>query len=150
MGHFSIQELTRSETAAKLGIDNAPSATIRRHIEELIRTLELLRAAWAEECKQHGWGTPAIEVTSGYRSPRLNRAVGGVYNSAHLTGWAADLKPVNGRQADFERWASGVFGTSGARYDQLIIERSCAARWLHFGLKDLKGRQRMQRFSVTK
>ena len=85
MKYFSINELTRSATANRLGIDNAPSDAIKKNLEKLINTvLDPLREAW---------GAPII-VTSGYRCPALNRAVKGSKTSQHVLGQAADLKTV--------------------------------------------------------
>lgn len=85
MKYFSINELTRSATANRLGIDNTPSEAIRKNLEKLINTvLDPLREAW---------GAPII-VTSGYRCPALNRAVKGSKTSQHVLGQAADLKTV--------------------------------------------------------
>lgn len=85
MKYFSINELTRSATANRLGIDNTPSEAIRKNLEKLINTvLDPLREAW---------GAPII-VTSGYRCHALNRAVKGSKTSQHVLGQAADLKTV--------------------------------------------------------
>ena len=85
MKHFTISELTRSATANRLGIDNAPSDEIKKNLEKLINTvLDPLREAW---------GAPII-VTSGYRCPALNRAVKGSKTSQHVLGQAADIKTV--------------------------------------------------------
>ena len=82
MKYFSINELTRSTTAARLGIDNTPPAEAARSLEALVANiLDPLRKAY---------GKP-IKVTSGYRCPMLNRAVGGARNSQHIKGEAADI-----------------------------------------------------------
>ena len=82
---FSIYELSRSATAARLGIDNSPTPSVKKNLEKLINeVLDPLREAW---------GAPII-VTSGYRSPKLNKVVGGSKTSQHVYGQAADLKTV--------------------------------------------------------
>lgn len=74
MKYFTINELTRSATAKRLGIDNTPNKSIRANLEALgENVLDPLREAW---------GAPII-VTSGYRCQRLNKAVGGASNSQH-------------------------------------------------------------------
>lgn len=148
MAHFTLQELVQSPTAEKLKINNQPNAMIRVHLTELLGMLEAIRIEWDIYCTQHGLGTPAIRVTSGYRSPALNAAVGGVRNSAHTLGYAADLQPVNGRQADFERFMAEVFSKKGYMYDQIIIEKSSTARWVHVGYKNAIGMQRRQCFKL--
>src|SRR5438093_11543543 len=91
--HFSLEELTESEVAARAGIDNTPSAETMRNLLRLAAGLELVRAAL---------GNNPIHVTSGYRSPRLNQMVGGAKNSMHTQGLAADiLCPAFGRLSRF-------------------------------------------------
>ena len=86
MSYFTIKELTNSSTAKKLGIDNTPTPEIRVKLNTLISALDKIRERY---------GKP-IKVTSGYRCPELNRAVGGAVNpdgtpkSQHCKGEAAD------------------------------------------------------------
>lgn len=82
MKYFTIAELTKSRTAAAQGIDNAPSPTVIANLNALVdHVLDPLREAW---------GHP-LRVTSGYRCPQLNKAVGGVPRSQHMLGQAADV-----------------------------------------------------------
>ena len=86
MKYFSIRELTRSATAARLGIDNTPDDGIVKNLTKLVNTvLDPLREAY---------GKPIV-VTSGYRSAALNRAVGGSRTSQHVYGQAADIKSLS-------------------------------------------------------
>ena len=55
-------------------------------------------------CKQNGWENGGINVTSGFRCSKLNKAVGGVSNSAHLYGYAADTQPSNKRQSVYDKF----------------------------------------------
>ena len=66
--HFSLEELTASEVAARADIDNTPSAEVLRNLKRLAEGLELVRVAL---------GNKPVHVTSGYRSARLNQMVGG-------------------------------------------------------------------------
>ena len=148
MANFTIGELIQSSTASRLGIDNNPTPIVRVHLTETITLLESIRAEWEEYCAEHSLGTPAIRVSSGYRSPELNKAVGGVKTSAHVLGYAADLIPVNGMQDEFEKFMSEVFSKKGYAYDQIIIEWSKTSRWIHVGYKHADGKQRRMCFHL--
>ncbi|MDK7740930.1 D-Ala-D-Ala carboxypeptidase family metallohydrolase, partial [Veillonella nakazawae] len=74
----NISECTRSETATAKGIDNTPGVEHLAHIVETVETLlDPLRDAWEDYCHHLGLGTPGIRISSGYRGPVLNAAVGG-------------------------------------------------------------------------
>ena len=82
MKYFSLSELTHSDTAVSVRIDNTPTAAAVPLMVELIdRVLDPIREQW---------GLP-IRVTSGYRCPELNDWVGGVEDSWHMQGCAADI-----------------------------------------------------------
>ena len=82
MKYFSLSELTHSDTAVSVRIDNTPTAEAVPLMVELIdRVLDPIR--------EH-WGLP-IRVTSGYRCPELNEEVSGVEDSYHMDGCAADI-----------------------------------------------------------
>lgn len=137
MKHFTFNEFERSDTAARLKIDNRMPELVEAHVVELVDILlDPLREAW---------GGPLI-VTSGYRCPALNQAVGGSETSAHTAGWAADLVPDDPRWSveELVDFAVEWITTNGLPYDQLIDERSCGRRWLHIGIRNLKGKQRRQ------
>ena len=148
MENFTLQEMIASPTAARLKIDNTPTAAVRAHLTETIGLLEDIRMEWGLYCEEWGLGTAALKVTSGYRCPALNKAVGGVKTSAHVAGYAADLVPVNGMQDEFEEFMSQVFAGKGYAYDQIIVEKSKASRWVHVGYKSPDGRQRRECFKL--
>lgn len=138
MRHFTFQEFERSDTAARRKIDNRMPELVEAHVVELVDILlDPLREAW---------GGPLV-VTSGYRCPALNEAVGGSATSAHTAGWAADLVPAS----DDPRGVQGLVDfvvewltATSLPFDQLIDERSGRSRWLHIGIRNLKGAQRRQ------
>ena len=148
MANFSIAELVQSSTAEQLKINNNPPSIVKVHLTETITLLESIRVEWGKYCEAHKLENPAIRVTSGYRSPELNKAVGGVKNSAHVIGYAADLLPVNGKQTEFERFFATEFSQMGYAYDQIIIEKSNTSRWVHVGYKRADGKQRRQCFTL--
>lgn len=83
--YFELEELLRSETALNRGIENLPSWEDVENLQELIAdVLDPIRIEW---------GQPIV-VTSGYRSVELNVRVGGVCNSAHMDGYAVDIRPA--------------------------------------------------------
>ena len=143
MANFTIAEMVHSSTAEKLNIDNTPPSIVKVHLTETITLLE------SKYCEAHNLGTPAIRVSSGYRSPELNKAVGGVKTSAHVLGYAADIVPVNGKQDEFEKFMAEVFAKKGYTYDQIIVEKSKTSRWVHVGYKKADGSQRRQCFKLN-
>lgn len=150
MKHFTLAELTRSATALAKGLDNTPTPDHCANIEMTVaQLLDPLREAWAVCCARQQWGTPAIRVSSGYRSSALNRAVGGSATSAHCVGYAFDLVPQNGRLADFKRFCSEWLCRRA--FDQMISEDEDASgvpRWVHIGYKNRQGGQRRQMLSM--
>nr|DAS34441.1 MAG TPA: peptidase [Caudoviricetes sp.] len=149
MANFTLAELVQSSTAEQLKISNNPSSIVRVHLTETITLLENIRAEWGKYCEAHKLGNPAIRISSGYRSAELNKAVGGVKNSAHVEGYAADLQPVNGKQTEFEKFFASVFSRMGYAFDQIIIEKSKTSRWVHVGYKRTDGKQRRQCFTLN-
>lgn len=122
MKYFTISELTRSDTASIKKIDNTPNKEITEHLIELVeKLLDPLRSDWAEYCDVNRLGNPAISVNSGYRCNELNKAVGGSLTSAHLTGYAADISPINGNMKVFQSWIAEAIEEFD--FDQLIYEK---------------------------
>ena len=128
MSYFTIKELTNSQTAKKLGIDNTPTPEIRVKLNTLISALDKIREQY---------GKP-ITVTSGYRCPELNRAVGGAVNpdgtpkSQHCKGEAADLIGENKKKKKkiFE------IAKDLGNYDQLLFETNKGGSvWVHISYK---------------
>jgi len=119
--HFTLDEFTTSQTAARLGLDNTPPPEV---MPALLKTAQGMEAV----CVRLG-GAP-ISVSSGYRSPAVNKAVGGSANSQHTKGEAVDfICPRFGSPADV---AAALRG-SGIEYDQLILE---FGRWVHISFSD--------------
>jgi len=141
MSYFELKEFVVSDTVSKKGIDNTPTFEVVAHLDELRKTiLDPMRAAWGS----------ALVVTSGYRCKKLNSAVGGVSNSAHLTGYAADIRPSDKRRtAKFVLWAAGWLEDNRVKYDQAIDENVKGERWLHIAVRDNNGRQRRQNLVIN-
>lgn len=150
MKHFTMEELTRSDTARARGIDNTPLVEHRRNLIDMVDELiDPLRERWAIVCANEQLGSPQLRVTSGYRSRALNEAVGGAATSAHLLGYALDLVPANGAMRRFKEVCRDFL--KGRKFDQMISEGEDASgnpAWVHVGYKNAEGRQRRQFLSM--
>ena len=118
--HFTIEELFASATAKAKGIDNTPN------IQQMINLVYL--AAYVLEPLRMAMDEP-IKIGSGFRCQKLNKAVGGVYNSQHLKGQAADLC-IDGDLEKGKRWFNYI--KDHLPFDQLIWEHnSKGTYWVH-------------------
>lgn len=119
--YFSISELSASDTAAKKKIDNTPPPQAKAKMKALIsNVLDPIRERW---------GAP-IYVNSGFRCPILNKAIGGVSNSQHITGEAADI--TVGDKAKNTKLFALIHQMKAAgeiTFDQLIDESDMS--WIH-------------------
>lgn len=146
--HFALPEFLASTTAEKLRIPNVP---LKRHIDRLrnlaVRCLEPTRQRFRLP----------LQVTSGYRCPKLNDAVGGVSTSQHMEGFAADI------QVPRQHWPFGITTQEQmARtlftwmrdclpdYDQLIIEHSGSTYWVHISCRIDLTKNRRKAFELEK
>jgi hypothetical protein len=118
--HFTIEELFASATAKAKGIDNTPN------VQQMINLVYL--SAYVLEPLRMAMDEP-IKIGSGFRCQKLNKAVGGVYNSQHLKGQAADLC-IDGDIAKGKRWFNYI--KDHLPFDQLIWEHnSKGTYWVH-------------------
>lgn len=119
MKYFTMNELTHSATAIRKGIDNTPDNTAKANLTALVANiLDPLREAY---------GKPIV-VSSGYRCAKLNRAVGGVARSQHITGQAADIQSVSKSKAEHKKLFE-LAQRLRLPYDQLIDEYDY--KWVH-------------------
>ena len=119
--NFSLEELTASETAARKGIDNTPSEDVINNLKRLAAALQEVRALLNHR---------AILISSGYRSPELNQAVGGSATSDHCKGLAADfICPSYGTPNDIVR----AIAASGLSFKQVIREFDS---WVHLSIPE--------------
>lgn len=132
--HFTLEEMTFSQTAARRGIDNTPPPEHFRNLRRLCALLEDVRDVCA---------TPVM-VTSGYRCQELNDAVGGAKNSQHLTGCAADIKCAG---LSVEETIQIII-EADLSYDQLIMEYDS---WVHISVpNDQQEKPRKQALIIDK
>mgnify|MGYP001078906209 CR=1 FL=1 len=124
MKYFTIAELCKSDTADRLGIDNRLPKDLLPNVENLItEVLDPLRE----------WYGKPITVNSGFRSPALNKAVGGSATSDHMQGRAADI--TGGSPAENKKLFNLV-QSLGLPFDQLIDEKNFA--WVHVSYRSEK------------
>ena len=130
--HFTVGEFFRSGTAIRLGIDNNPDA----HPGEGISTAEVvenLRALCTEVLEPLRRRVGRVIVTSGYRCQELNKAVGGVWNSQHRKGEAADIFVPDTATA----MRYGHILERHSAVQQLLLEPMGIQqkRWIHVGFR---------------
>ena len=134
MNYFTLQELTRSQTARQRGLDNTPDAAAVENLQNLVtHILDPLRQLW---------GSP-LYVNSGYRSHAVNAAVGGARNSQHLTGCAADITAGSPKK-NRKLLKLLLLHAPAIPFDQLIAERCDSngnPRWLHISFSTRPRRQ---------
>lgn len=133
--HFTVGEFFRSGTAIRLGINNTPDAYPNEGIstEEVVENLRALCTEVLEPLRQR---VGRVIITSGYRCKKLNKAVGGVWNSQHLKGEAADIFVPNTETA----MRYGHILEQHSAVQQLLLEPLGAnqKRWIHVGYKRQK------------
>lgn len=135
--HFTLAELIHSDTADAMGIDNSPTPDEIANLHQVAEMLEQVRAI----C-----GDNPVTITSGFRSEALNVAVGGVPNSAHRKGLAADfIIPDFGTPTEVCNELLSHMSALGL--DQLINEKTGGHEWVHVGLTD--GTPRFQALTIT-
>ena len=126
MKYFTIEELTYSQTAVKKGIRNETTPEVEQNLIALVCVVL--------DPAREKWGKP-IHVSSGYRCPELNKAVGGVPTSQHLKGEAADITAGSRR----ENAEIGRLIVKSGCFDQVIFEQSnreCTeCDWIHVSWK---------------
>ena len=127
--NFTLDEMCRSRDAKRLQIKNVPSPKEVARLKTLCeKVLQPLRDYMGEP----------IIINSGYRSPELNKKVGGVYGSQHVKGEAADIRCEN------KEYAARLiaFAMMQLEFDQLILERKKGTYWVHVSYTtDYKNRQ---------
>ena len=122
--NFTLRELIRSNTAERMGIDNVPKD------EKVIENLRNLCFEVLQPLRDYV-GAP-VHINSGYRSPELNRAVGGVKNSQHCRGEACDIRIASPKQG--REWAAWI--EDNCRFDEMLLERNKnGGVWLHVSCK---------------
>lgn len=119
--HFTLDEFTTSQTAARLGISNDPPIDVVSHLKRTAQGMERVRSVLNNN---------AIHINSGYRSLKVNAAVGSKSTSQHVTGEACDfICPTWGTPEKIMR----TIVDSAIDYDQCILEFDA---WVHISFSD--------------
>lgn len=125
--NFSLEELVYSETAKVNNIENSFTVDVVNNLYRLcVNILQPVR---------DNFKVPVI-VSSGYRSKALNKLVGGVSNSQHLTGEAVDIVVTGAKLRDVYNYIK-----HNLKYDQLLFESSNGNSWIHVSLTYKNNRQ---------
>jgi len=123
--HFTLEELTHSETAVRLGIDNDPPSEIVKNLKYLAEELEYVRSLLC---------TPML-ISSGYRSSILNDHLGSKRTSSHTRGLAVDfISPSFGTPEEIVK----AIVLANVNYDQVILEFD---RWVHLSFHPTEPRK---------
>ena len=127
--HFTLNELCKSDSAIRHGIDNTPPDEVIQNLQSLVdNVLQPLRDKFGP-----------IVVTSGYRSPDLNRKIGGSTTSHHCYGYAADFEVLG-----MDNRELAIYIRDNMKFTQLILEFYDGrpdSGWVHcaYNASDLKG-----------
>jgi hypothetical protein len=128
--NFSLEEMTKSQTAIRFSMDNTPDAECIEAMKALCqKVLEIIRENLGE-----------VQVNSGYRSPEVNKAIGGMPTSQHCRGEAADIEVPGVANVDLAKWISAK-----CDFDQLILECYTSGEpesgWVHVSYKPTGNRK---------
>lgn len=137
--NFTLSELLHSNTAVRLGIKNEPTTDHKANLITACHELfQPVRDALGE----------AVLISSGYRSERVNKAVGGSLTSAHCVGYAIDfISPKFGTPKEIAKFLAKELPKRGIKFDQIILEFDS---WVHIGFKTRTGAQRGQVLTAKK
>jgi len=128
--NFVLSEITHSNTAKRLGIDNDPT---EKHLQNMQRLIDVLLQPLRD-------ALGPIRISSGYRNPSLNRAIGGSSKSQHCKGEALDLQFwKDGKMCNKEVYDWVL--KSEIEFDQMINEFGFA--WIHVSLKNKGNRKQI-------
>ena len=138
--HFLLGEFTKSNSHPE--VYNIPSHEAIANLKRVCGWLEVLHKRYNDK---YGVGEEPIRINSGYRSPQLNKKIGGVAGSNHLTGCAVDIRVLGMEQ--LIRYATILLDyadESKQDFDELLIERNrYGAIWLHFAVRPKDNRRKV-------
>lgn len=138
--NFTLEELCKSQTASRLGINNMPRG---QNKDKIIANLRRVCKVVLQPVRDH-YGVP-FSPSSGYRSPKLNKAIGSKSTSQHIKGEAVDFEVPGVPNAELADWVE-----KNVKFDQLILEfhkpSDPSSGWVHCSVKASGNRNK--RFSI--
>ena len=147
---MTLAELCKTRS----GIKNVPNEAQVENLRRVCRWLEELRLRYnlnkKEKIKNKDEEEPII-INSGFRSPEVNKAVGGSPTSNHLTGCAVDIRVCGIEQ--LLRYAVillDICDESHEDFDELLIEKKGPVMWLHFAVRPTGNRRKVRLMQVKK
>jgi len=139
--HMTLAELCKTKTR----LSNEPNEAQVENLRRVCRWLEQLRRRWNN---LYGDGDDPIIINSGFRSPEVNKAVGGSPTSNHLTGCAVDIRVCGMEQ--LLRYAVILLDIADLNhedFDELLLEKKGPVMWLHFAVRPSGNRRRTKLLS---
>jgi len=128
--YFTLEEVINSQTATRRGLDNTPPEDVK---------INLALTCHSADAVREFLGKPML-VSSGYRSPAVNAAVGGAQRSAHMLGYALDfISPAFGTPEEIVK----AVCKSDIDFDQIIMEGT----WVHLSFAPAMRRQALVKTS---
>lgn len=126
--NFYLSELVKSQVAERKGLDNTPDGVVQANLKGLCMNV-------LQKVRDH-YGKPVV-INSGYRSPAVNKAIGGSTTSQHCKGEAADFEIPGLDNKEVAKWIA-----NNLSFDQLILEfyeegKGKNSGWIHVSYKDL-------------
>ena len=155
--HFTLAELCKT----KVNLENVPNEAQVENLKRLCGWLEELRRRYNKRynplpTSPGGGDEEPIIINSGYRSEAVNKAIGGVKGSNHLTGCAVDIRVAGIEQlvryatilldiSDERQRVGASAGMSKEDFDELLLERSPRGTyWLHFAVRPSENRRKVR------
>jgi len=138
--HFVLGEMTRSNSHPE--VYNIPTHEAIANLKRVCGWLEVLRERYNDK---YGVGEEPIRINSGYRSPQLNKKIGGVPTSNHLTGCAVDIRVADmGQLIRYAAILMDYAKESHQDFDEILIEKNrYGAIWLHFAVRPKDNRRKV-------